>query len=41
MGSKNTSDVTGHAPNTSTTARGDDAENQVLALMQARGWRVL
>ena len=41
MGSKNTSDVTGHAPNTSTTARGDAAENQVLALMQARGWRVL
>ena len=41
MGSRNTSDVTGQAPKTSTTARGDAAEDQVLGLMRARGWRVL
>ncbi len=41
MGSKNTSVVSGRAPKTSSTARGDAAENQVLAWMLARGWRLL
>lgn len=41
MGSKNTSVGTVCAPRPSNTARGEAAENQVLALMLARGWRLL